>query len=76
MSSIKIRGREYQVSAQPCADERVVYYITGKRGHVWYTLRNQNYPYMLFLVPQKGTSKTMSGVWLSDASGVLEVAND
>lgn len=74
--TITIRGREYQVESKPCEDERIVYYITGKKGHRWYTLRNQNYPYMLFLMPEKGTSNTMRGVWLTDQKGNLEVSSD
>lgn len=73
---ITIRGREYQVEAKPCDDERTVYYITGKRGHRWFTMRNQHYPYMLFLMPEKGTSKTMDGVWFIEKNGTIEVAND
>lgn len=74
--NITIRGREYQVNAQPCSEENTVYYITGKRGHKWYTMRNQNYTYMLFLMPEKGISKTMNGVWLTDQNGKLEVVSE
>lgn len=40
--NITIRGREYQVESESCPEEKVVYYVTGKRGHRWYTMRNQN----------------------------------
>lgn len=72
---ITIKGREYDVETKPCPDEKVVYYITGKRGHKWFTLRNQNYPDMMFLVPEKGTGNSMKGVWLTDRSGTLEVSS-
>lgn len=73
---IVIRGRQYQVESKPCQYEQTVYIITGKRGHKWYTMRNQNYTYMMFLMPEKGTSKTMDGVWLTDQKGILEVSSD
>ena len=72
--TITIKGREYQVEEKPCPDERVVYYVTGKYGHRWFTLRNQQFPDMMFLMPEKGTSQTMKNVWLTDRSGKLEVA--
>lgn len=72
---IKIKGREYTVEKRPCPDEGSVYYVTGKKGNRWFTLRNQNYPDMMFLMPENpvASTKTMQGVWLSDRTGTLEV---
>lgn len=75
MNEIIIRGRSYQVHQDTCPEERVFYTITGKRGTRWTTLRNVNDPSMLFLVPEKGTSKTMDRVWLTDRNGILEVVS-
>jgi len=73
---LTIRGREYVVSSHPEAvlGEGTTYVITGKRGHKWYTVRNVLKPYMMFLIPESGYSKTMSGVWLTDEDGTLREA--
>lgn len=76
MSAITIRGREYQVSSERCREDGYVYFITGKRGSKWFTMRNKPNPKLLFLVPEKSMSNTMDGVWLTDESGTLEVAQD
>jgi hypothetical protein len=76
MKTIKIRGSEYQVTSKPCQEDGTVYFLEGKRGYRWYTLRNQNYTYMLFLLSENGSNHTMRGVWLTDQNGTLEVAND
>lgn len=75
MKTIKIRGREYQVTTKPCQEDGTVYFLEGKHGHRWYTLRNQNYTYMLSLLSENGSNHTMRGVWLTDQNGTLEVAN-
>lgn len=77
--TITIRGREYTVAkhdtSNPSGAVKLVrsYVITGKRGHKWYTCRNVHTPHAMFLLPEKGFSKTMDGVWLSDKTGKLEV---
>ena len=76
MSTISIRGREYQVSSERCREDGSVYFIKGKRGHKWFTMRNKPNPKLLFLMPEKNMSNTMDGVWLTDENGILEVVQD
>lgn len=76
--TITIRGREYTVEKVlndrgEFKDDRVKYKITGKRGAVYYTMRNVPNPKLMFVVPEKFTVGTMEGVWLTDADGKLEV---
>jgi len=76
--TITIKGREYTVtphseSQTGIRGEGTTYVITGKRGHKWYTCRNTHTTHAMFLLPEKGFTKTMDGVWLSDKNGTLEV---
>lgn len=75
--TITIRGREYQVESHPDAvqGEGTTYVVVGKRGTKWYTCRNVPKPHMMFLLPERGFSKTMDRVWLSDQTGTLEVVS-
>lgn len=76
MSTIRIRGRDYEVSVRekPDAQGRIVYYLRGKRGAHWFTVRNVNHPSLMFLVNGRNLGSSMlEGVWLDDASGELVV---
>ena len=47
--------------------------ITGKRGHKWFTLRNDEKKNMLFLVSEKLSPSSMDDVWLiEDKQGISE----
>ncbi len=76
LDNITIRGREYRVERilndkGAFADDRVKYKLTGKRGAVYYTMRNVRRPEFMFVVPEKFTVSTMNGVWVTDAGGEL-----
>jgi hypothetical protein len=77
-SPITIRGRQYQweVHDEKLPGEGPTYVITGKRGHKWWTCRNKPNPDLMFLLPDKGFSKTMDRVWLTDSTGNLEVYSE
>jgi hypothetical protein len=80
MGTIKIRGREYTVERilndkGEFKDDRIKYKLTGKRGAVYYTMRNVPNPKFMFVVPQKFTTSTMDRVWLTDDGGELRVVS-
>ena len=70
-----IRGREYTVLPTKDMDEsRCVYWLTGKRGARYFTVRNRPNPDLMFIVPEKFIkSNVLDRVWLTDVTGELKV---
>lgn len=67
---MKIRGKEYSIEKKGDT-----YWLTGKRGAEYYTERNVPDPTKMFIIPKnfmKGFG-TLSGVWLTDVNGRLEI---
>lgn len=75
-TTIAIGRLTYTVTTETAKNGELVYLLTGKRGAVYATMRNARTPSRMFLI---GAGKTFSGpfgkktVWLTDASGSLEV---
>lgn len=68
-----IRGREYTVEAT----KDNVYWLTGKRGAKYYTVRTVPHPHQMFIIPENFLkSNVLERVWLSDESGELRVVKD
>lgn len=76
-TTIKIGRLTYNVTIRTLASGELQYLLEGKRGALYATMRNKHTPSRMFLI---GAGSTFSGplgkrtVWLSDASGSLEVA--
>jgi hypothetical protein len=72
--TITIRGRSFSVSTQTTPHGTVQYILTGKRGAVYGTIRHAARKDRMFLVSGRARMLCSLGdVWLSDASGKLEV---
>jgi hypothetical protein len=75
-TTLAIGRLTYKVSTTTAKNGETVYLLEGKRGALYATMRNARTPSRMFLI---GAGKTFSGpfgkktVWLTDASGSLEV---
>jgi hypothetical protein len=73
--TLSIRGREYTVEVVDGANGPR-YRLTGKRGGVFFTMRNAHKPHLMFVVSNATGNKSLDRVWLSDASGDLTVVQE
>lgn len=75
--TIQIGGRRYQVETVLGArdQDRKIYRLTSVRKKVYVTVRNRTNPNLMFLILE-GTpdSGILEGIWLSDESGTLQLA--
>ena len=76
---IALRGLTYKVFRCETIDRETGevyrrYELVGKRGAKYYTVRNVPSPELMFVVPARGFSPVLDGVWLTDRSGTLEQA--
>ena len=78
MSTIRIGGREYQVEKLPDEDvyeiHRPGYMLHGPRGARYRTLRDRPRSHRLYLMNDKGWTRSAPKSWLTDKNGKLEVA--
>ena len=79
MTTIRLRGRDYTVESfertNAKGEVEVNYMLTGKRGGKFSTMRNYHNRSKLFVVPFASFNRTLEGVWLTDASGSLEIVS-
>ena len=72
--TLTINNREFAVSYDSENDR---YWLTGKRGAQYGTIRHQDRREMMFLVNANGRGASsvspLGNVWLTDASGALVV---
>jgi len=75
--TLKIGNREFTITAC-CPDGdigRPLYWLEGKRGAKYATMRNVNRPEIMFLITRRGfgLAAGYETVMLTDANGTLEV---
>ena len=71
---IELRGRTFTVSLREVPDRfgRKVYYLTGRRGASYFTLRNVKDPSLMMLLDRRtAAGQPFPDLWLSDAGGTL-----
>lgn len=73
--TMKVNGRDYKIAKHATTTKNAphVYFLTGKRGAQYGTMRNANNPEMMFLIDLRGFGipAAMDNVWLSDKDGTL-----
>jgi hypothetical protein len=77
-TTIRIKGRDFAVTAEQGADGRLVYHLRGKRGAHYFTMRTEPGPLLMFICDARhlGIASTMDGVWLTDEGGELRVLRE
>jgi hypothetical protein len=74
-TTIRIRGREYDVETCESPQDKRRYRLRGKRGASFYTMRNVHRPHMMFVISEAPRSNGLERVWLSDENGTLRVVS-
>lgn len=76
--TLQIRGKDYSVQVEAISqhnEKGVTYWLTGRRGAKYYTVRNRVDLTKMFIVPENFLRgfKTLDGVWLTDEGGELKI---
>ncbi len=73
MTTLTIHGRKYEVEQRIDPDPKggVVYYLTGARGGLYFTMRYDKHPECMFVIGNTGS--ILKGAELTDKNGNLEV---
>jgi hypothetical protein len=69
----EVERRERDDSRLPGEPGRPGYWLRGPRGALYYTMRNQPNPDLMFLVNGKGFTRNAPEAWLTDRNGTLEL---
>lgn len=71
--TIKVRGRDFQLSITSDKHDAKRYILTGKRGAIYGTMRHSKHPQVMFLTSARSLAPcTLGEVWFTDIDGQLE----